>query len=70
MTEESVNANSRKCVTLRLDPCPLELGREPTTYPFWRDFLNSNRTQKKREFNKTRIFFIFTLGGPRESGLI
>ena len=28
MTEESVNANYRKCVTLRLDPCPLELGRE------------------------------------------
>ena len=25
MTEESVNASSRKCVTLRLDPCPLEL---------------------------------------------
>ena len=28
MTEESVSTNSRKCVTLRLDPCRLELGRE------------------------------------------
>ena len=34
MTEDSVNASSRRCVTLWLDPCPLELGREPNTSPW------------------------------------
>ena len=47
MTDESVNASSRKCVTLRLDPCPLELGREPNTSPFGAIFEISTGHRKK-----------------------
>ena len=58
MTQKSVNANSRKCVTLQLDPCPLELDHEPNTCTslFWCDFLNFNRIEE-REFNKIDCFF-------------
>ena len=42
MTEESANANSRMCVTLRLDPCPLELGQQD---------------RETREFNKIEFLF-------------
>ena len=58
MTDESVNANasSRKCVTLRLDPCPLELGREPNTSPFGAIFEISTGHRKKT-IQQNRFFF-------------
>ena len=39
-----------------LDPCLVELGSEPNTAPFWRDFWNFNRAPKKEYLTKS-IFF-------------
>ena len=59
--KENKASSSRKCVTLRratwLYPCPLELGGEPNTAPFWRDFWNFSRTQKEENLTKSIIFF-------------
>ena len=55
MTEESVNANSRKCVTLQLDPCPLELSRKPNTSLLVR-VLKFQQDTEKSEFNKINFF--------------
>ena len=52
---------SRKYVTLRhatwLDPCLVELGSEPNTAPFWRDFWNFNRAPKKGYLTKSIYIF-------------
>ena len=40
-----------------LEPCPAELGSEPNTAPFWRDFWNFNRPQKKEYLTKSIYYF-------------
>ena len=53
MTKESVNANSRMCVTLRLDPCPLS----QINISFGAIFEIFQQDTEKRGFNKIEFFF-------------